>query len=138
MRRFVRYLRLVFSAFCGVACVLLIVLWFRSYSWVEAIRFMPAANGGAFQCLSIPGRVAVGTIKAVTPWSIFRMSVSEFEAVMGSVPAPPEVPSATWGGWLHSQFVAQLFIPYWMLVLLILVAGSISWFKRFSVRTLLI
>src|SRR4051794_31716465 len=31
MRRFLRYLRIAFSATCLIACVLLIVLWVRSY-----------------------------------------------------------------------------------------------------------
>jgi hypothetical protein len=33
MRRFLRYLRIAFSAACLIACVLLIVLWVRSYWW---------------------------------------------------------------------------------------------------------
>jgi hypothetical protein len=31
MRRFLRYLRIAFSITCGIVCVLLIVLWVRSY-----------------------------------------------------------------------------------------------------------
>src|SRR6185312_16666907 len=31
MRKSLRYLRFAFSAFCGVACLLLIVLWLRSF-----------------------------------------------------------------------------------------------------------
>ena len=35
MRRFLRYLRIAFSATCLIACVLLIVLWVRSY-WLAS------------------------------------------------------------------------------------------------------
>jgi hypothetical protein len=33
--RFLRLLRIAFSAVCGIVCVLLIVFWVRSYSKVE-------------------------------------------------------------------------------------------------------
>ena len=32
-----RKLRIAFSATCLIACVLLIVLWVRSYWWVDAV-----------------------------------------------------------------------------------------------------
>ena len=35
MPRFFRYLRIAFSITCFIACVLLISLWVRSYSWAE-------------------------------------------------------------------------------------------------------
>src|SRR4051812_44552979 len=37
MRRFLRYLRIVFSATCLVACVLLCILWARSYTWGDTL-----------------------------------------------------------------------------------------------------
>lgn len=33
MRKSLRYLRITWTAFCGIACVLLILLWVRSY-WI--------------------------------------------------------------------------------------------------------
>jgi hypothetical protein len=43
MKRVLRYLRITFSATCLIACVLLIVLWVRSYSWTEKVlwRYNP-------------------------------------------------------------------------------------------------
>jgi hypothetical protein len=35
MPRFLRYFRIAFSATCGIACVLLVVLWVRSYWWQD-------------------------------------------------------------------------------------------------------
>src|SRR5438067_2362540 len=37
MRRFLRYLRIAFSVTCVIACVLLIVLWVRSYRWIDTL-----------------------------------------------------------------------------------------------------
>jgi hypothetical protein len=42
MSRFLRYLRIAFSATCLIACVLLIVLWVRSYWWTYGVN----ANDG--------------------------------------------------------------------------------------------
>src|SRR5437588_1852157 len=36
MSRFLRYLRIAFSATCLIACVLLIWLWVRSYAWGDS------------------------------------------------------------------------------------------------------
>ncbi len=38
MRRFLRYLRIISTVFCGIACVLLIALWVRSYSFSDATQ----------------------------------------------------------------------------------------------------
>jgi hypothetical protein len=42
MKRFLRYLRLALSATCLIACVLLIVLWVRSYSVWDIISYSTA------------------------------------------------------------------------------------------------
>jgi hypothetical protein len=58
MRLFLRYLRIAFSATCLIACVLLIVLWVRSY-WIDHIAMGQFANAHAFRIDSVLGRVAV-------------------------------------------------------------------------------
>src|SRR4051794_12192170 len=131
-----RKLRIAWSVFSALACVLLIVLWVRSYYWVEAVRFMDTAKTRVLQCVSMPGRFAIGTINLPQPWSTFRMSAAEWKRDMAN--GQPEVPSAMLGGWLNNQAVAQLFIPYWMLTFLALFVGYVPWISRFTVRTLLI
>src|SRR3954447_9696169 len=37
MAKFWRYLRIAWTGLCGLACVLVIVLWVRSYFWVDQI-----------------------------------------------------------------------------------------------------
>jgi hypothetical protein len=132
-----RKLRIAFSAACLIACVLLIVLWVRSYQWVEAIRLTAAPNGGAIQCLSIPGRFAIGQLNAAKPWSFFRMSAAEWRDVIARTHTT--IPSETWGGILRNPAVDQVFVPYWMLVLLSVAIASAPWLRwRFTIRTLLI
>ena len=36
-----KYLRVGFSATCGIACVLLVVLWVRSYQTIDVFTFAP-------------------------------------------------------------------------------------------------
>ena len=133
-----RKLRIAWSIACAIACVLLVVLWMRSYQWVEAIRLTAAPNGGAIQCLSIPGRLAIGTFKFASPWSFYRMSASEWQGVMTRSPVS-DFPSPIWGGRLQNSIVDQVFMPYWILVLSSVVIASVPWLRwRFSLRTLLI
>ena len=40
-----RYLRIAFSAACGFACVLLIVLWVRSYSSYDYVQILKYGRG---------------------------------------------------------------------------------------------
>jgi hypothetical protein len=130
--------RITLSVACGIACLLLIVLWVRSYRYVEAIRLMAAPNGGVIQCLSIPGSLAVGIFKSAKPWSYFQMSASEWRRVMATAPAS-QLPSPTWGGRLTNSVVDQFFVPYWILVLSSAVTASLPGLRwRFSLRTLLI
>ena len=132
-----RNLRIAFSATRLIACVLLIALWVRSYQWVEAIRLTAAPNGGAIQCLSIPGRFAIGQLNPAKPWSFFKMSAAEWKNVI--VTTQGNIPSETWGGIIRNKAVDQLFIPYWMLVLLSVAIASAPWLPwRFTLRTLLI
>ena len=35
LKGYVRYVRITFSIACGIACVLLIALWARSYWWID-------------------------------------------------------------------------------------------------------
>src|SRR6476620_9591203 len=41
MRRFLRYLRIAFSATCLIACILFFALWMRSYWWLDVIKIRP-------------------------------------------------------------------------------------------------
>ena len=44
MVRYLRYLRIAFSATCLIACVLLIALWVRSYWWQDILHFTVAGR----------------------------------------------------------------------------------------------
>src|SRR4051794_512322 len=132
--RLVRGIKITWTVFCGIACVLLIVLWVRSYwRWDAAWKFTPATeldidtqNGEAFLRYFSP------------PVSTMKTTIG-----VGTKPAldidvmPPNS---------HAGFCFRrggqsigLFVPFWFLTLItapLAVAPWITW--RFTLRTLLI
>src|SRR6476620_2501344 len=54
-----RKLRIAFSATCLIACVLLIVLWVRSYWWYESVSWGVGATVQPFNICSISGGTVI-------------------------------------------------------------------------------
>src|SRR6476619_533326 len=57
MRKTLRYIRIAFSAFCGLACVLLVVLWVRSYRSCDLLRRTPF--GVRIEIISVEGQLKI-------------------------------------------------------------------------------
>ena len=159
MPRFLRYLRIAFSATCGIACVLLVVLWVRSYYRCDTI-VGDYRNGWKFCVGNCRGRIGFAWIPPYT-WN--RLWID---------PAGNEVFPSQWnsrqivsrGDYLlssdgHITLIAHtdvtqvgrvwapavqttLMAPYWMLTLPVATIGALTtlpWIRwRFSLRTLLI
>jgi hypothetical protein len=75
-----RKLRIAWSVFCGIACVLLIVLWVRSYSgtyegWHTLTRF---PNGPTYFYDSFEGRLRITTPQY---WEARAFSISHWMCV---------------------------------------------------------
>jgi 4-amino-4-deoxy-L-arabinose transferase-like glycosyltransferase len=62
MRRFLRYLRIAFSATCLIACVMLCVLWVRSYQQAEFRRL------GGHKVILINGKIQID--RTFDYWSV--------------------------------------------------------------------
>jgi hypothetical protein len=136
-----RKLRIAWSVFWGVACVLLIVLWVRSY------RFQDACYG------NIPGTdfVSAGSQLGYL-FAIFHDEPRR-DWVCNTRPLPDEVwrklyreneptkaPNRLLIGIHYSPpSYATWCVPYWFLVLLTPLFATASWLRwSFSLRTLLI
>jgi hypothetical protein len=123
-------LRIAWSVVWGVSCILLVVLWVRSYSWSEFLRIPITDSYGVFGT-NFNGQTSVGILRTIPrKWSIDRWSPNRFD--------PNGVRH------LFGQFGTQpstLFVPSWFLVVF---AGSLAaapwivWPNRFTLRTLLI
>jgi hypothetical protein len=148
MRRFLRYLRIAFSATCLVACVLLVVLWVRSYWWTDWFHIQ--TRTGLIQLQSMRGRLkcTVSTPspqKMSHPWAFSHYWIGN---------RPSQV-MATWDAdtpfWALVRYDPAFktpthvsTIPTWFAVLLSasLAIATSAWIRhlrwRFSLRTLLI
>ncbi len=131
MSRFLRYLRIAFSATYLIACVLLIVLWIRSYwqhdettirldrssEWHGIARFIVDSEKGWFTIHFVA--------KNPMPLSFVIPQVS----ILGF----------RWGHW--QSYVLYLISPYWLPTTVALIFAALPWIrwsKRFSLRTMLI
>ena len=131
MAKFLRYMRIAFSATCVIVAVLLCALWVRSYWWVSQDVCRITENrfvGYGIQ----PGVFGIGTstdgdIPLWTPTDQFLEDAASYG----------ESYSRIWG---FFQFKTEAFIaPFWCLVLLTIALSALPWLRyRFSLRTLLI
>jgi len=137
-----RKLRIAWSVAWGVACLLLVVLWVRSYWWhdIVACRFtskdgirIDSTNGGlTLAHISLHGFPITFVDWKVT--SIWSPSQGLF---------PIGFTEESYAGFYLEQFTDgfALSVPYWFLVPLSAAFGTLAYvsrLRRFSLRTLLI
>jgi hypothetical protein len=143
-----RKLRIVFSAMCGVACLLLIVLWVRSYwhfdQFGKVISSRSYFGGGALQgqCLfsysSNPKYIAGLKVAGVDGWHKGDVLVEDW------IRATPSAQNQPFGSLLIRGFKfgkSDFRVPHWFLVLLSATCAAVTWPKwsrRFTLRSLLI
>jgi hypothetical protein len=131
-----RRLRIAFSVTCGIACVLLLGLWVRSYytedhasgytSKTHGFRFYSSRGCLVYYATEIPDAIHN------CPWTI--NVGSRFWLDKGD-PRLATFPRIT-----HTKQTLNICLPYWVLVLLVatpvVALPRVRW--RFSLRTLLI
>lgn len=127
MSRTCRCLRIAFSVVCGIACVLLVVLWLRSYWWHDAVTYR---NGTSiFGVGARQGGIAFETnfSRQNSGWKIHNTPISKHSRTKPSFYVVDH-PTAKGIG-----------LPLWFLVVLFATLAAAPWIRRqFSVRTLLI
>jgi hypothetical protein len=127
--RFLRYLRIAFSATCLIACVLLIALWVRSYWWADFCEV-----GVWSRWLKVESFGGQFVIKRYffedAGWSLHSYPIEE--VVSKEFMTERGLPTFELG-------LGLLLLPYWFLVLSCVVGSTLPWFSyRFTPRTLLI
>jgi hypothetical protein len=132
-----RILRILWTVACATACVLLIVLWARSYWWVDLID---AHNTHVrIEFCSVRGEVGVG----IQPYSIpFHGPTPRWQYESYEPDYKEEFPQPSLFGfaYIRSTVGWSCFLPHWALILGIAALGTVPWkrsSKRFSLRTLL-
>jgi hypothetical protein len=132
-----RKLRIAFSVTCGIAAVLLCVLWVRSYRWME--QYVVYRNGGQSTIQSFRGVLIFEDVRG--PSYANRKGI---RAIHHSARIQPDAnwPPDTLGiSWRRAYF--ECHVPYWLMTLCLLAGATIGivWNRigfRFSLRTLLI
>jgi hypothetical protein len=135
-----RRLQITFSVTCGVICLLLIVLWVRSYWRCDIAMGQSSTSIRSYFVLgSVRGFLAIGaepgfsSLRKVTDW--------DFDSY------PPDyherLPEPTYLGFHFARYASHsvLFVPYWFPVVMTVswaVIPWVPWSRRFSIRTLLI
>jgi hypothetical protein len=140
-----RYLRIAVTALSLTACVLLIVLWVRSYWQFEQIIHRTSATDFV-AVTATRGQIAVGGSNDPTLSIVFKRNWMHRGFPLKGPARPsafPVFPVST----INSSFVVgsraslsyELMFPYWVLALTLIVLGAIPWLTwRFSLTTLLV
>jgi|1186.fasta_scaffold479414_1 hypothetical protein len=140
MPLYLRYLRILVSAFCGLGCVLLIVLWVRSYTRVEDIggRFA----GIVFRVVSVRARLV--TNFALVPPSERGLSFDVNSELNNNTEAHDrdlsEISNKLGFGFFQEPSPCVI-VPHRFAAFIAATLAAmpwIRWSKRFSTRTLLI
>ena len=135
MSRFLRYLRIAFSATCLIACVLLIVMWVRSYRWREDCYYRgPNQSLAAF--ISDDGNFffTFGEVYPPRPLPTWIYSKSDSTSVRQKY----TVFDLKKIGRSKGEKL-RLRVPAWIMVFAMPIFAALPWLRwRFSLRSLLI
>jgi hypothetical protein len=134
-----RKLRIAFSACCGLAAVLLLVLWVRSYWWVEGFA-VPLTSKYYFGAASQPGCVgfAFHPMGQLSSSQIRRFQRFQTETWLEPVRRErlPNI-SRVWGTFNFRRY--SYIVPDWFVLISLATLAAVPWFRwRFTLRTLLV
>jgi hypothetical protein len=126
-----RKLRIAWSVFCGLAAVLLIALWVRSY-WFQDAFCVQLASQRYLGIGSVNARIVLVTSRHV------GIPLSTWVVVINRKPVAylPWFEKASW------STSTEVYVPTWLLVVLTTSVAMLPWVRhvswRFSLRALLI
>src|SRR4051812_39579519 len=99
--------RIAWSVFWGLACVLLIVLWVRSYRWTEIV-ILPISSSCSFELGHTPGTYGIGIITSAQPPQFIQLPIED-----SAQPRDPQLPSPIWGKFVSTGGESVAFVPAW-------------------------
>ena len=134
-----RKLRIAWSVVCSIACVLLIVLWVRSYWWMDSLTFKFPAWQSGIQMNSFQSTTEIGIRDYGFDENFFTVtheriiSRSEIQDDFG------RVLDTRWFHVIGGRGDILVIVPDWFLMLISIAFAAVSWLPwRFSLCTLLI
>jgi hypothetical protein len=140
--RLIRGLKITWTVFCGIACLLLIVLWVRSYWRVDTVRLNATANR-VLQVSVAPGRLLVVSADRSPGWLPDHVSADDFrDMVLSQHFATESLRPLSYDECLEMKFPGNHTFPFWTIVFATSILAITPWLPwwshRFSLRTLLI
>jgi hypothetical protein len=119
-----RSARITWTVCCGIACVLLIVLWVRSYRTLDAINIV-----GGHRFWLLHGYVYIDeTFEVVARGTkISTQNLFGYSIQLIGIPLGKASPR----GFGNK-------VPVWALIIAVTALAAVPWIRRFSLRTLLI
>jgi hypothetical protein len=144
--RLIRGIKITWTVICGIACLLLIVLWVRSYWWGDSLT-VNQSNTSYFGLVSmstdtifVSSRGRVGGI-----WNgASGLLTPSWKFTGGPITVEDDEPGILGFSFTNAPLgLGRNFsVPYWFLVVISAAIGGVSWLpwwpNRFSLRTLLI
>jgi hypothetical protein len=141
--RLLRLLRIAFSAVCGIVCLLLIGLWVRSSNYIDRVTWH-YSKPRAIQITTTPGRILSYKFvdqPILVPGNMGRKGSVKWEEPLKSMRHFNAGPMLWSFGSVSGKDFAGVYVPFWVLVVLatvLAIAPWLKWFRRFSLRTLLL
>jgi hypothetical protein len=136
MSRHPRYLRITWTVFCGVACLLLIALWVRSFWWTDSLDG-PVLWPNGCSVTSTNGRLMINDgdrEESVTEWDFLSFKFDD--PVRG---VDPQFLGPVFAFHPSEADETYLCVPHWFLAL---IAGSIAFIfargRSYSLRTMML
>ena len=136
--RLIHGLRIAWSVWWGILCVLLIVLWVRSYWWFDVARIDPI-----FKTYSIGGQSGAGGLELdcvkylSAPESYFQHRCVSLDILLDEVQKRgTPLPSRIWGGFdarVEERFYSFT-APYWFLLLISASVTAVPWIRQLKWR----
>src|SRR4051812_28167489 len=121
-----RNLRIAWSAFCGVASVLLILFWARRYWWVDG-GTIPLSAKHSFVIGSAVETFVIGLDTPSESLSFVQRSVEDWKH-------DDRNPSPIWGGIIREQGRFVVLIPDWFLAILTAAACIVLGYRQLEWR----
>ena len=134
-----RKLRIAWSITCGIACVLLIVMWVRSFWWLDSVN-LPLWGYNLTSVGTVSGTVGITFGRAKCDLSFVTIPTDDYSKLRSSnnlLPVSPVFGCISRGG-----YGFEMFIPDWFLLIAGVAMAAAPWTRhrswRFSLRTMLI
>jgi hypothetical protein len=135
--RLVRALRITWTGFWGLAAILLVALWVRSYCFAEGI-LVPLTRSHDLHCGYGSGAIDFTLLNDGSgQWVVHSDSLE----LLGNIPSRQGLWWTLGFSFDKQPYGSLVMLPFWLLVVLSLSFAMGPWvsrFKRFSLRTLLI